>query len=84
MREQKKGSKMLFDENRPVRKPASVWELKKVLEAKDERRKELAWHRSECAGGNFVWNNDEAKKEFYDLGGKRKRVLSKLATAMLD
>jgi hypothetical protein len=66
---------MLFDETRPVKKPYSIWELRQVLDSIDERRKKLIWHRSEVAGGEYHWNNEEAKKEYYQLGKQRGKVL---------
>jgi len=66
---------MLFDETRPVKKPYSIWELRQVLDSIDERRKKLIWHRSEVAGGEYHWNSDEAKKEYYHLGKQRGKVL---------
>jgi len=66
---------MLFDETRPVKKPYSIWELRQVLDCIDERRKKLIWHRSEVAGGEYRWGNEEAKKEYYQLGKQRGKVL---------
>jgi len=75
---------MLFDEERPVKKPVSIWELKQVLEVVDERLKQLSWHRSEVAGGELIWSNKEAKKEFFGLQKKRGAILSRIASVKLD
>ena len=48
-----------------------MWELKQKMEAIDERLKVLSHHRAEVAGGDYVWTNDDAKKEYYDLRKKR-------------
>ena len=75
---------MLFDEERPLKKPASVWELTQILANVVDRRKELLWHRSEVAGGDYIWSNEEARLEYNELGKKRKAIMSKLVSAKLD
>ena len=74
---------MLFDEERPVKKPYSIWELKQVIDAIDERRKRLVRHRGEVAGGEYVWDNENARKEYAELGKKRGKALVLLTSAAL-
>ena len=75
---------MLFDEERPVKKPVSIWELTKLLANINDRRSELLCHRGEAAGGDFIWSNDEAREEYNELGKKRRAIMSKMFTVKLD
>ena len=75
---------MLFDEDRPVKKPVSIWEFTKILANINDRRSELLCHRGEAAGGDFIWTSEDARKEYVELGKKRKAVMAKLFTARLD
>ena len=75
---------MLFDEERPVKKPVSVWELTQILANVNDRRSELLYHRGEAAGGDYIWSNEDARKEYVELGKRRRAIMSKLVTARLD
>ena len=75
---------MLFDEERPLKKPVSVWELTQVLANVVERRQELLRHRGEVAGGNYVWDNEKARLEYNELGKTRRAIMSKLCSLKLD
>jgi len=75
---------MLFDEERPLKKPVSVWELTQVLANVVERRQELLRHRGEVAGGNYVWDNEKARLEYNELGKTRRAIMSKLCSPKLD
>jgi len=75
---------MLFDEERPLKKPVSVWELTQVLANVVERRQELLRHRGEVAGGNYVWDNEKARLEYNGLGKTRRAIMSKLCSLKLD
>ena len=52
----------------------SPWELKQQLEAIEERMNELKKRRAEVAGGDYVWDNQESRREFYELCKKRKTI----------
>jgi len=67
-----------------LRKPTSVWELKQVIELIDERCKELLRHRGEVATGDYLWDNKEAKAEFFRLSKKRSAIRKKIIDATLD
>ena len=43
---------MLFDINQPARKPISIWEMQRVLEAVEVKITKCLQHRGECAGGD--------------------------------
>jgi len=54
--------------------PRSRWERKQDLEAIDERMKELGWHRSEVAGGEYRWSSEKAKAEYFELKKQRRAI----------
>ena len=66
---------MLFDEERPVKKPVSIWELTKLLANINDMRAELLLHRGEAAGGDYIWSNEDARKEYIELGKKRRAIM---------
>ena len=66
-----------------LRKPTSVWELKQVIELIDERSKELLRHRGEVATGDYLWDNDEAKAEYFKLSRRRRAIRQKIIEATL-
>jgi hypothetical protein len=55
--------------------PRSRWERKQDLEAIDERLKELSWHRSEVAGGEYLWSSEKARVEYFGLKKQRRGIL---------
>jgi len=55
--------------------PRSRWERKQDLEAIDERLKELSWHRSEVAGGEYLWSSEKARVEYFELKKQRRGIL---------
>lgn len=61
-----------------IRKPASVWELKQIIELIDERIGELLRHRGENACGDYLWDSDKAKAEFFKLVKNRKDIRKKI------
>jgi len=61
-----------------IRKPASVWEMKQVIEMIDERTGELLRHRGENATGDYLWDSDKAKAEFFKLAKQRKDIRKKV------
>ena len=67
-----------------LRKPTSVWELKQVIELIDERCKELLRHRGEVATGDYLWDNKEAKAEFFRRSKKRSAIRKKIIDGTLD
>ena len=56
------------------KRPSSVWELKQIIEHTDERMKELCCHRGENACGDYLWDSDKAKAEFFKLVKQRKEI----------
>ena len=67
-----------------LRKPTSVWELKQIIELIDERTKELCRHRGENACGDYIWDNDKAKAEYYKLKKQRNEIRGKILDVKLD
>ena len=67
-----------------LRKPTSVWELKQIIELIDERCKELRRHRGEVATGDYLWDNREAKAEYFKLSKRRKAIRQKIIDVMLN
>ncbi len=61
-----------------IRKPTSVWELKQIIEMIDERTGELLRHRGENAVGDYHWDSDKAKAEFFKLVKQRKEIRKKI------
>ena len=61
-----------------LRKPASVWEMKQIIELIDERIGELVRHRGENATGDYLWDDDKAKAEFFKLAKDRKHIRQKI------
>ena len=66
-----------------LRKPASVWEMKQIIEMIDERIGELVRHRGENACGEYLWDSDEAKAEFFKLVKNRKDIRQKILDVKL-
>ena len=54
------------------------WQIKTQIDAIDARRKELERHRAEAAGGEVIWDNQTARKEYYELRDKRKKLNEEL------
>ena len=75
---------MLFDITRPVRKPISIWEMQRVLEAVEVKIAKCLQHRGECAGGEYIWDDDDIKKEYFALRKKRTMLINKLASVSLE
>jgi hypothetical protein len=75
---------MLFDITRPVRKPISIWEMQRVLEAIDIKITKCLQHRGECAGGDYHWDDGDIKKEYFALRKKRTMLINKLASVSLE
>ena len=67
-----------------LRKPASVWEMKQVIEMIDERTVELLRHRGENACGDYLWDSDKAKAEFFKLAKQRNEIRKKILDVKLD
>jgi hypothetical protein len=67
-----------------IRKPASVWELKQIIELIDERIGELLRHRGENACGDYLWDSDKAKAEFFKLAKQRKDIRKKILDVKLN
>ncbi len=67
-----------------LRKPASVWELKQVIEMIDERMTELRRHRGENAVGDYMWDSDTAKAEYISLNKKRTAIRQKILNTKLN
>ena len=61
-----------------IRKPASVWEMKQIIEMIDEHTGELLRHRGENACGDYLWDSDKAKAEFFKLVKQRKGLRKKI------
>ena len=66
-----------------IRKPASVWEMKQIIEMIDERTRELLRHRGENATGDYLWDSDKAKAEFFKLAKQRKDIRKKILSVKL-
>jgi len=66
-----------------IRKPASVWEMKQIIEMIDERTVELLRHRGENACGDYHWDSDKAKAEFFKLAKQRKEIRQKILDVKL-
>jgi len=66
-----------------IRKPASVWEMKQIIELIDERIGELLRHRGENATGDYLWDSDKAKAEFFKLAKQRKDIRKKILSVKL-
>tara|TARA_R110002020_G_scaffold34480_3_gene104841 strand:+ start:1238 stop:1462 length:225 start_codon:yes stop_codon:yes gene_type:complete len=66
------------------KKPASVWELKQIIELIDERMTELRRHRGENACGDYIWDSDKAKAEYIKLHGQRIAIRKKILDVKLD
>jgi len=66
-----------------IRKPASVWEMKQIIEMIDERTGELLRHRGENATGDYLWDCDKAKAEFFKLVKQRKEIRQKILDVKL-
>ena len=75
---------MLFDITLPVRKPISIWEMQRVLEAVEVKITECLQHRGECAGGEYIWDDDDIKKEYFALRKKRTMLIDKVASVSLE
>tara|TARA_R110000751_G_scaffold30626_1_gene78173 strand:- start:276 stop:503 length:228 start_codon:yes stop_codon:yes gene_type:complete len=75
---------MLFDITLPVRKPISIWEMQRVLEAVEVKITECLQHRGECAGGDYHWDDDDIKKEYFALRKKRTMLIDKVASVSLE
>ena len=65
------------------KKPVSVWEMKQIIELIDERSAELLRHRGENAVGDYHWDNDKAKAEFFKLVKQRKEIRQKILDVKL-
>ena len=61
-----------------IRKPAPVWEMKQIIAMIDERSGELLRHRGENAVGDYHWDRDKAKAEFFKLVKQRKEIRKKI------
>jgi len=75
---------MLFDITLPVRKPISIWEMQRVLEAVEVKIDKCLQHRGECAGGEHHWDDDDVKKEYFALRKKRTMLIDKIASVSLE
>ena len=76
---------MLFDmDERPVRKPVSIWELERVREAIELKIETLLLHRAEVSMGEYIWDASEKQKEYYELRRKRNKLINKVAEVSLD
>ena len=75
---------MLFDITLPVRKPISIWEMQRVLEAVEVKIDKWLQHRGECAGGEHHWDDDDVKKEYFALRKKRTMLIDKIASVSLE
>ena len=75
---------MLFDITLPVRKPISIWEMQRVLEAIEVKITKCIQHRGECAGGEYIWDDDDIKKEYFALRKKRTMLIDKVASVSLE
>jgi len=64
----------------PVRKELTMYEIKTSVEMLDERIKELLRHRGEVACGEYRWDSEETKKEYFHL----KKVRSKLRGIVIN
>jgi len=64
-------------------KPMSVWEMKQIIEMIDERTGELLRHRGENAVGDYHWDSDKAKAEFFKLAKQRKEIRKKILDVKL-
>jgi len=67
-----------------IRKPTSVWELKQIIELIDERMTELRRHRGENACGDYMWDSDKAKAEYYKLKERRTEIRKKILDVKLS
>lgn len=67
-----------------IKKPTSVWELTQIMELLDERMKELCRHRGETAVGDYIWDNDKTKAEYYKLKKRRSEIRQKILDVKLD
>ena len=65
-------------ENREEVPRKTPWQIKTQIDAIDARRKELERHRAEAAGGEVIWDNQTARKEYYELRDKRKKLNEEL------
>lgn len=67
-----------------LKKPVTVWELKQIIELTDERMKELCRHRGENACGDYMWDSDKAKAEYYKLKERRTEIRQKILDVKLS
>jgi len=66
------------------KKPTSVWELTQIIELIDERTGELCRHRGENACGDYMWDSEKAKAEYYKLKKQRTAIRKKILDVKLD
>lgn len=60
----------------PVKKDMSMYEIKGSVDMIDERIKELLRHRGEVACGDYEWDCEVSKKEYFRLLKVRDRLRS--------
>ena len=75
---------MLFDKNQTARKPVSIWEMQRVIEAIDVKASECLQHRGEVAGGEYSWDSEDHRKEYLALRKKRKLLVDKIASVSIE
>ena len=51
----------------PVRKELTMYEIKTSVEMLDERIKELLRHRGEFACGEYRWDREDLRQEYFHL-----------------
>jgi|TARA_B100000085_G_scaffold95190_1_gene86327 hypothetical protein len=64
----------------PVRKGLNAFEIKTYIEMIDERLRELLRHRAEVASGEYHWDSDKSKQEYYHL----RKVRTKLRGIVIE
>jgi hypothetical protein len=57
--------------------------MKQIIEMIDERIGELLRHRGENATGDYLWDSDKAKAEFFKLAKQRKDIRQKILSVKL-
>ena len=52
--------------------------MTQIVDAIDDRMKELCRHRGENACGDYMWDNEKAKAEFCKLKKQRRDIREKI------
>ena len=61
--------------------PRTIWKVKQVLDAVEDRLSELRRHRGEVSCGDYIWDSKPAEKEYYEKLAHRKQLKKEMQSA---